>query len=419
MRNFYILHKTGRILFSRNFQGDPLERNIVTGFASSLPNLCRALLREEIQQVVCQRSRIVLRLAGDYIFLAHVNNAVPFTVASNILIELIRCAQMLFGHPGTWSSDSVDFDGCQDIIEMLCTAGMQDPCVAVGGLLKAPIKAETRLRLDKLLVYLESIQGICNNGSMLLIEDSVIFSRFELDQSRQILYLHRARPLRHQALSYTPVFMTASWFGLIRMRLASYTLAILCHLDSVDPSPNGLRADDTSTATSPGDPLLGDVSSSTTTHAPAVTTAGACTTPLATLLHKLTEFQSVFLYARLELPSEEKPALLRQFAKRETLLFLHAHTKSGTVTFPRPRPLPEIQTRELYATFWALFGEAKSALAVAGTREVTYLREYYWYYARADPDQELHVLFAADAVSLEQMHGHVQEILVNVNRQYS
>ncbi|KAI9183264.1 hypothetical protein H9P43_004181 [Blastocladiella emersonii ATCC 22665] len=406
MRNVAVLHKTGKILFSRNYQGDPLERNVMIGFASSIPNLTRTLLHEDVHQVMGLRTRIVLKPSGDYLFLAHVDNSVPSIVAANVLTELIRALQLLYGHPETWTHDNVDFDGCQDMIEMMCTRGMFDPCVALCGLQKTPIKHESRLRLDKLLVYLESIQGICNNASMLLVGDTVILSRFELEPSRQLLYLHKARPLGTQVLAFTPVFMTTSWFGLLRIQLATYTLLVLCHLDRALPQ--------TTPGTTPATAPAGGSGEAPETLA----TAGATATPLAALLAKVTEFQSMFLYARLELPSEEKPALLRQFAKRETLLFLHLHVKTGTVTFPQPRPLPEVQTRELYSTFWALFGEAKAAFHVPGTREVTFAREAYRFHARVDPDQELYVLFAADAVALEQIHGHVQEILVNMQRQH-
>ncbi|KAI9222422.1 hypothetical protein BC828DRAFT_378542 [Blastocladiella britannica] len=415
MRNFAVLHRTGKILYSRNFQGDPLERNIVIGFASSLPNLTRSLLHEDVQQVVGQHSYVVLKSSGNYLFLAHVNRTVPSFVAQNLLSELIHSLQLIYGHPDTWTSDCIDFDGAQDLLELMCTKGMSDPCVALRGMHKIPIKSESRVRLDKLLVYLESIQGICNNASMLLVGDMVILSRFELEPSRQMLYLHKARPLRHMTSCFTPVFMNASWFGLIRLQLGAYTLLVLCHMERTGAA-----------ATSAATPVLGSsvptgagggAGGSGNSGGDTVRSAGATTTPLSVLLAKLGEFAAVFQYARLELPQEEKPALLRQYAKRETLLFLHLHTKTGAVTFPQPRPLPEVQARELHAVFWALVGDAKNQFSRnPGTREVGGTREAYRFFARCDPDQELYVLFAADAVGLEHVGSHVSEILLNLQR---
>ncbi|ORZ37764.1 hypothetical protein BCR44DRAFT_1429910 [Catenaria anguillulae PL171] len=370
MRNFAVIHRTGKIQFSRNWE--PLERNIVIGFASSLPNLTRTLLHEEAHQVTGKSSRVVLQTSGHYIFLAHVDNSVPPVIVSNVLAELIG-----------------------DIIDMMCTQGMSDACVALRGFHKTPIKYESRVRLDKLLVYLESIQGICNNASMLLVGNTVILSRFELEPSRQLLYFHKARPLRHNSVCFTPPGHAKGAGG---------------------GGANG----STSTSSSPARTAVPTPTPFHALHSEApesITATGSTTVPLSTLLAKLTEFQSVFLYARLELPTEEKPVLLRQFAKREVLLFLHLHIKSGTVTFPHPRPLPEVQTRELYSTFWALFGEAKAAFATPGTREVTYAREVYRFHARADPEQEVYVMMAAEAVSMEMVGGHVGEIMMNLQRQ--
>jgi hypothetical protein len=145
--------------------------------------------------------------------------------------------------------------------------------------------------------------------------------------------------------------------------------------------------------------------------------SGTLSAPIFQILQKIANFQSVFMYARLELPQEAKPTLLRQFAKRETLLFLHFTSKTGAITFPQPRPLPEVQSRELYIAFWSLFGEARASFNSPGTKEITITREAYRFHARLEAEQEIYVLFSADTVALDQVHGHVQEILVNLHRQ--
>ncbi|KAJ1498119.1 hypothetical protein HMI54_012949 [Coelomomyces lativittatus] len=182
--------------------------------------------------------------------------------------------------------------------------------------------------------------------------------------------------MEHRTIYWTPVYMTATWFTLVRLQLSNYTLVVLVQFKNREF------------------PIS-----------------------LSQLQYHLIEFQTAFLNARLDIPIESKPILLRQFARREVLLLLYLHTKTGAVVFPRPRPLPESQIKEVYSIFWSLFGECKSLLSIQGTRDITVCRDYYRFYAEIDTDYELFLLFTAEGVNPDQLVTHVSEVLANLHRQ--
>ncbi|KAJ1498199.1 hypothetical protein HMI55_005070 [Coelomomyces lativittatus] len=64
MNNFYILNEVGHILFSQNYKGEPLDKSVIIGFSSSLPNLCLSLLNDNVQQVNCNNSKLIFSFSN-------------------------------------------------------------------------------------------------------------------------------------------------------------------------------------------------------------------------------------------------------------------------------------------------------------------------------------------------------------------
>lgn len=64
-KNFFILHQSGKTLFTRNFNGDKLDQSFILVFASSVLNFCKTLLNEDVREVTTMNSRIYLKLVGE------------------------------------------------------------------------------------------------------------------------------------------------------------------------------------------------------------------------------------------------------------------------------------------------------------------------------------------------------------------
>jgi hypothetical protein len=59
------------------------------------------------------------------------------------------------------------------------------------------MEADLSERLDKLLAFMESVDGVCGNGTMLILGNSVLHSRFQLSETRLVIkwLLHDGRCL--------------------------------------------------------------------------------------------------------------------------------------------------------------------------------------------------------------------------------
>ncbi len=61
---------------------------------------------------------------------------------------------------------------------------IQDPSFVVDGVSKVALEPEVSERLDKLLASIESHDGVCGNGTMLILGESVLQSRLGLLETR-------------------------------------------------------------------------------------------------------------------------------------------------------------------------------------------------------------------------------------------
>ncbi|KAJ3219111.1 hypothetical protein HK099_004824, partial [Clydaea vesicula] len=229
------------------------------------------------------------------------------------------------------------------------------------------LESEVRDRLDKLLGYLESQDGVCGNGTMLILGDSCLFSRFSMHETRMILHYNKVRPLGINVLSYTPVFCSGAWQNLYFIRLQNYVLVVMAYM--------GVN--------------------------------------YSRLERKISDFRMSFIQSRLEIPTEAPLILLRLFAKRETLAMLYHNIKTGNTIFPQLRPSPEIQQREILQTFWNFFSDASASLRVPGVTEFSVSKDLYKFYARSEGVHKLYLLLANDSVSMENVAMDVLKNLKN------
>jgi hypothetical protein len=104
------------------------------------------------------------------------------------IISLIN-SQFLFGSCEFWDPDFFDLQGGDDLITLFFSNSHgQDPRINMtGGFSKVFLDVDVRDRVDKLLGHLESSEGVAGNGTMLILGDSCLFSRFSLHETRMVL----------------------------------------------------------------------------------------------------------------------------------------------------------------------------------------------------------------------------------------
>ncbi|KAJ3194590.1 hypothetical protein HK101_002347 [Irineochytrium annulatum] len=319
--DFFVLHKSGKIYFSRNFQGDALDPSLVVGFSSSVSNFCKTLLGEDIREVVSQKGKIIYKEFGDFIMVVHSELQSSTVPVQALLRDVGAMCEFLFGSHDYWDDDLFDLKGAQvqksplyepqsdvpcqnskDIVSMYFLKVANDPGMVCGGLTQIFLESDIQERLDKLVAFIESQEGVCGNGTLLLLGDSVLYSRFGMQETRMILQYAKARPLGACTVRYSPVYVNSAWQNLYMIRMQSYVLVVLAFIDK----------------------------------------------PYEQLARKVEEFR-------------EPPILLRLFAKRETLAMLYHNIKTGSTIFPQLRPGPDVQQREIMSSFWGFFCDAVMA----------------------------------------------------------
>ena len=118
--------------------------------------------------------------------------------------------------------------------------------ILTGGVSEIHLDQEIRDRLDKLLGYVESKEGVVTNGTMLILEDSCLFSRFSLHESRMVLLLNRVRPMGNSSVKYVPVYVQGTWQNLYLFKMQSFVLVLLTSIstkfDQVEKYANDFKS---------------------------------------------------------------------------------------------------------------------------------------------------------------------------------
>ncbi|KAL2917294.1 hypothetical protein HK105_202958 [Polyrhizophydium stewartii] len=385
-RNFFVIHRSGKTYFAKNFRPGPdrvhlrppIAASLVVGFSSSISSFCKTLLGEEVREVTSLNGRIVYKEVGDFIFVAHSDLRVGSSIIQSILADVVSVCEMLFGAFQHWDQDTFDLSGAQDIINMYFARATHDPSIAVSGLTQIFLDGDITERLDKLLAFLESQEGVCGNGTMLVLGESVLHSRMPLADTRMILQFHKARSLGVSSVRFTPIFTSGAWHNLYAVRINSFVLFAMLYIDK----------------------------------------------PYSMIEKKIEEFQTTLIQSRLEIPIEastsflqtawkEPPVLLRLYAKRETLAMLYSNIKTGATVFPALRPGPEVQQREILDAFWCFFSDASTALRTPGVTEFAMCRDAYRFYAKSEGIHKLYVLLSSDT-QLADIPTIAADILKNI-----
>jgi hypothetical protein len=64
-KNFHLIHRSGKTVFSKCISGEKLDQSFSIVFASSVSNFCKTLLKEEVREVSTLQGRIFLKTIGE------------------------------------------------------------------------------------------------------------------------------------------------------------------------------------------------------------------------------------------------------------------------------------------------------------------------------------------------------------------
>ena len=81
-------------------------------------------------------------------------------------------------------------------------------------------------QVESLLKTLESSESILSNSTILLLGNSILYSRYRNHDSRMILHLVKAKPLLNTNVRYIPVYHGGAWRNLYIIKLGNYTLGL-------------------------------------------------------------------------------------------------------------------------------------------------------------------------------------------------
>jgi hypothetical protein len=88
-KNLYLIHRSGKILFSKNFAGEKLDPSFVTVFASSVSNFCKTLVKDDVRDISTAGARIFIRSIGEFIMLVHCDLIVGAGIVQTLIKELV------------------------------------------------------------------------------------------------------------------------------------------------------------------------------------------------------------------------------------------------------------------------------------------------------------------------------------------
>ncbi|ORX56061.1 hypothetical protein BCR36DRAFT_346632 [Piromyces finnis] len=366
MENFYIINKAGKVLLSKNISGKKLDENLFLGFSSSTSNFCQSLFEENIKEVITSDSKILFREVGNYLFVLHSSLNIGSYVLKTIIKDIEELCEFIFGKSSEWNNSFTDFNGIQDI---LCNQMLElSPTIIVKGIKKISIEENVQERLDKLLSVFENQDGICSNSSLIILGESILHSRFSLHESRMILQYYKARPISTQKFLYIPVYLQENWCNLYFVKMQSYIFVFKSFIDK----------------------------------------------PFSIFKQSVEEFRISLIQSRLDIPIEEPPVLLRLFAKREVFALLYINIKTGNTIFPKLRPGPEIQQREIINIFWNFYHQTCSLIKIPGVNEISITKDQYRFYAKTENMHRIFILFSSEYIKPENIDTATNEILRNI-----
>lgn len=127
--------------------------------------------------------------------------------------------------------DTFELKGLQDLFYNFLKVEV-DPAILVGGMQKILLPNIITEQVESLMKSLEGTDGILSNSSLLVLGNSVLFSRYRNHDTRMILHLLKAKPLTRMNTRYIPVYHQGAWRNLYLIKLGNFTLGLSTLVDT-------------------------------------------------------------------------------------------------------------------------------------------------------------------------------------------
>lgn len=159
------------------------------------------------------------------------------------LDDLVSLCVLLFGPSEKWKTSTLRLTGIERMIDEILLRGSNPVADLLGGAPFVSMSSQTQEQIDQLLAMLENDSSTL--GSVLLVGNSLLHSRLNIEETYQIWHLVRLQPLVYQHMRVTPVYSENQWKNLVLYRMRWHTLCVLQAIDCalVDVVPKLERFD--------------------------------------------------------------------------------------------------------------------------------------------------------------------------------
>eukprot|EP01135_Chromosphaera_perkinsii_P003155 Nk52_evm44s236 gene=Nk52_evmTU44s236 len=350
----------------------PLDVDLLVGFFSSVSTFTQGLVNQGLKKVCMETTKFLYLDAGNVLFVSHCDIDDSDRVIESSMKGFLDLCVLFFGPANKWDEGFLALDGFSDILDAHFERCMNDPASLVDGIEQILFDSHSKDKLDMLLNAIEDCELVSNNGSMLVLNDKVIHSRFPTQETACLLNYIRARSMGSLTVKYSSIFLKNHWCSLYFIRVESAILVIQADVKA----------------------------------------------QFKDLVPIIQSFEVSLHDSSVHIPSEEPMVLLRHFATRDTLAFIYYNTRSCITVSPEFRQAPDTEKKLLLKAFWWLFSEVAPLIKRHGISSVTMSRDAYRLHAFEDGIHNLYVLFSED-VPLESIETLSHDILRKVQARYS
>jgi hypothetical protein len=93
-KSLFIIHSSGKVCYSNNFDGGSLDPSIITGFSFSISSFCKSLFGEDVREISSVTGRISYRRMGNFVVVVQSDLRFTSFIVQTILNDLVGMLQV-------------------------------------------------------------------------------------------------------------------------------------------------------------------------------------------------------------------------------------------------------------------------------------------------------------------------------------